>query len=177
MYIEGEPFEVTITAVAPIEGMSSVPVWAFTPAAFDLEAGALGERPVEQFLPLVPGQRLTTTIDLGSAIKKTEAFQERDFRLRFAAAEHLEEVNVKFLQAAERGIDFMTLPLQQLGDYDVVLQTVHGPIWLTLWGDIAPNHARNFLDLAYTLTVARNQAGHSASRIVRQEDELICDAM
>jgi len=150
MYIEGEPFRVTISAVAPIEGMSSVPVWALTPSAFELEGTALGARQAEQFVPMVPGQRLETSIDLGPAIARTAAFQNRNFRLRFGPDVHTEEVNVTFLAAAEKGIDFMTLPLQQLGDYDVVLQTVQGPIWLTIWSDIAPNHARNFLDLAYT---------------------------
>lgn len=150
MYIAGEPFKVTITAVAPVEGMSSVPVWAMTPSAFELEGTALGNRQVEQFVPLVPGQRLETTIDLGPAIAGSEAFQGRNFRLHFGPDEHSEEVSVTYLQAAEKGIEFMSLPLQQLGDYDVVLQTVQGPIWLTIWSDIAPNHARNFLDLAYT---------------------------
>jgi len=150
MYIEGEPFKVTITAVAPVEGMSSVPVWALTPSAFELEGAALGERQVEQFVPMVPGQRLQTTVDLGPAIERTEAFQDRNFRLSFGPDEHTEEVTVTYLQAAEKGIDFMSLPLQQLGDYDVVLQTIQGPVWLTIWSDIAPNHAPNCLDLAYT---------------------------
>lgn len=150
MYIEGEPFPVTITAVAPIEGMSAVPAWALTPAAFGLENTPLGERPTEQHVPMIPGQRIVTTIDLGPAIESVETFQKRDFRLSFAPADHLEEVRVTFLRAAEKGIDFMTLPDQQLGDYDVVLQTTQGPIWLTLWTELAPNHARNFLDLAYT---------------------------
>ncbi len=150
MYIEGEPFPVIITAVAPIEGMSSVPAWALTPAAFELEGTPLGERPAEQHVPLVPGQRIVTTIDLGPSIERIETFQERNFRLRFAPDEHLEELRITYLRAAEKGIDFMTLPDQQLGDYDIVLQTVYGPIWLTLWCELAPNHARNFLDLAYT---------------------------
>ncbi len=150
MYIEGEPYPVTITAVAPIEGMVTVPAWALTPAAFELEAGALGERPEEQFVPMIPGQRIVTTINLGPAIAQNEVFQDRDFRLRFAPDKHLEEVQVTFLRAAEKGIDFMTLPDPQLADYDVVLQTVQGPIWLTLWSEFTPNHARNFLDLAYT---------------------------
>ena len=63
MYIEGEPFPVTITAVAPIEGMSAVPAWALTPAAFGLENTPLGERPTDQHVPMVPGQRIVTTID------------------------------------------------------------------------------------------------------------------
>jgi peptidyl-prolyl cis-trans isomerase B (cyclophilin B) len=58
--------------------------------------------------------------------------------------------SIQWLRRAEKGIDFMTLPVEQLGDYQVVLATTSGFFWLELWPDVAPNHARNFLDLAYT---------------------------
>jgi cyclophilin family peptidyl-prolyl cis-trans isomerase len=58
--------------------------------------------------------------------------------------------DVTFLEAAEKGIDFMALPEAQLGDYDVVLRTSRGDIWLQMWADVAPSHVRNFLDLSYT---------------------------
>ena len=55
-----------------------------------------------------------------------------------------------FLEAAEKGIEFLALPQEQLDDYDVVLRTNRGPVWIHPWAEVAPNHVRNFLDLAYT---------------------------
>ena len=41
-------------------------------------------------------------------------------------------------------------PKEQLSNYQVVLDTSGGLIWLELWPDVAPNHVRNFLDLCST---------------------------
>jgi peptidyl-prolyl cis-trans isomerase B (cyclophilin B) len=53
-------------------------------------------------------------------------------------------------QAAEKGLDFMKMPLADLAQYRVVLETNRGTLEAEMWPDVAPNHVRNFLDLAYT---------------------------
>jgi peptidyl-prolyl cis-trans isomerase B (cyclophilin B) len=53
-------------------------------------------------------------------------------------------------QPAETGLDFMKMPLEQLAQYHVILETNQGAMEVEFWPDVAPNHVRNFLDLAYT---------------------------
>ncbi|MDA1265937.1 MAG: peptidylprolyl isomerase [Planctomycetota bacterium] len=149
MYIEGEPFQVTLSATVADAAAAAIPAWYLAPAAFGLDGSALGARPEGAFLSLVPGQTLNTSFDLAPAIRGSEAFKGRGFKLSFAGSSE-EPVEVIALSAAPRGMDFMTLPEEQLGDYQVVMQTLAGPLWFEFWPDIAPNHTRNFLDLAYT---------------------------
>ena len=146
MYIDGEPFVVTITATA--ETSSAVPAWSFSAAAFGIGGVPLGDRAEGAFVTLAAGQELTTTFDLAPALRE-QAPGARGFQLGFDAGAG-DPTQVTVLEAAPQGIDFMTLPAEQLDDYQVVLQTLAGPLWVELWSDIAPNHARNFLDLAYT---------------------------
>ena len=54
------------------------------------------------------------------------------------------------MQAADKGLDFMKMPVEELATYHVLLQTNRGDIELELWPDMAPKHVANFLDLAYT---------------------------
>ncbi len=53
-------------------------------------------------------------------------------------------------QAVEKGLNFMKMDVKDLANYRVVLQTNQGDIECEMWPDVAPNHVRNFLDLAYT---------------------------
>jgi peptidyl-prolyl cis-trans isomerase B (cyclophilin B) len=53
-------------------------------------------------------------------------------------------------EAAEKGLDFMKMTLADLAKYRVVLETNRGTMEAEMWPDVAPNHVRNFLDLAYT---------------------------
>jgi peptidyl-prolyl cis-trans isomerase B (cyclophilin B) len=54
------------------------------------------------------------------------------------------------MQAAEKGLDFTKMPLADLSKYRVVIETNRGAMEAEMWPDVAPNHVRNFLDLAYT---------------------------
>src|SRR6185295_18674200 len=54
------------------------------------------------------------------------------------------------MQAAEKGLDFMKMPLADLAGYRVVMETSRGNLEIQLWPDVAPNHVRNFLDLCYS---------------------------
>lgn len=148
VFVPGEPFVVEVDLVAP-KGGGSVPVWAVSAAAFELDGSSLGLRPAEVQIPLVGGQSIHTRLDLGRDIQQCPNLSGRDFRLTYAAVPGAPPASVYYLERAERGMDFMQLPRPQLPEYDVVLETVHGPIWIELWPDVAPNHVRNFLDLAY----------------------------
>jgi peptidyl-prolyl cis-trans isomerase B (cyclophilin B) len=53
-------------------------------------------------------------------------------------------------RAVEKGLDFLKLDARELAGFHVVLQTSQGEIEVELWPDVAPNHVRNFLELAYT---------------------------
>jgi peptidyl-prolyl cis-trans isomerase B (cyclophilin B) len=57
---------------------------------------------------------------------------------------------MKTSETAPKGLDFMKMPEQELGDYLVVLSTNQGDMVAELWPETAPGHVRNFLDLAYT---------------------------
>jgi len=149
IFVPGEPYPVELEVDTPPDG-GALPIWAVSASAFDLDGVSLGARGGEGKIPLSPGQTLRTTFDLEKAIVACSGFQGRDFRLAYAGIPGVEPRRVTFLERAERGIDFQQLPLPQLDDYDVVLQTSHGWIWLQLWPEVAPQHVRNFLDLAYT---------------------------
>src|SRR5882672_1938433 len=53
-------------------------------------------------------------------------------------------------QPAATGLDFMKIDAKELVNYHVVLNTNQGEMEFEMWPDVAPNHVRNFLDLAYT---------------------------
>jgi len=53
-------------------------------------------------------------------------------------------------QAAPAGLDFMKMPAGELSQYHVILETNQGDLEIEFWPEDAPNHVRNFLDLAYT---------------------------
>ncbi len=148
IYIEGEPFPVTIRVEVHGEDPVALPSWDFGPSAFSVGGTPLGERAGESFLTLAPGQVLETTFDLGATLEGLE-LKGRAVQIAFdpAGGDPREVVR---LQMAPQGIDFMTLPQEQLADYQVVMRTIAGPLWMELWPDVAPNHVRNFLDLAYT---------------------------
>lgn len=149
LYVEGEPFLAQVRIEAPLDRRTKIPAWALSSAGFRLDGSALGMGGAEDVVSLAPGQVLETTLDLAEVIRRSESFQGRDFRFEYVGVPGAEAIEVYYLERAERGIEFMQLPEAQLADYDVLLMTMHGPIWLELWTDIAPEHARNFLDLAY----------------------------
>ena len=147
MLIEGEPFEATVSIVC--NSAAGIPAWALSPAAFEIDGQPLVPREAEGTLNLAAGQRLTSTFDIGQALQAAPGFVPNGLALEFAFKEDA-TYPVQVLISAEMGIDFMTLPVEQLSDYQVVLMSIHGPIGLKFWTDVAPNHCRNFLDLAYT---------------------------
>jgi len=53
------------------------------------------------------------------------------------------------MQAAEAGLKFLEMPATELANFHVVMDTNQGEMEVEFWPDVAPNHVRNFLDLAY----------------------------
>ena len=149
LYLEDEAFEVTVSIHVSMEKALELPAWAFSAEAFTVGKKALGKRRANDKIKLMPGQSFTTTVDLAPLMAELK-FDAKDFSVGWSGTKKVETQSVMWLEAAEKGIDFMTLPEEQLVDYQVALQTNRGLIWLDLWPDVAPNHVRNFLDLSYT---------------------------
>lgn len=145
--LEGEPWRVTIDVVVGPEREVELPLWVLSGAAIEIEGRPAPAR-TEGKLVLAPLQRLSTTVDLSARLAERGAEDPSTFTVRHGHGG--DPLSVRWLRRAEKGIDFMTLPVEQLTDYQVVLSTTSGFLWLELWSDVAPNHARNFLDLAYT---------------------------
>ena len=149
LYLEGEPFPVTLTVQAPQGEFLELPTWSFTAEAFQLGKRALGPRRSRDPLRLHPEQTISTTVDLAPLIAELE-LDPAPFEITWAGIKDIPAKAVLWLEAAEKGIEFMELPTAQLADYEVALQTNRGLIWIKLWPDVAPDHVRNYLDLAYT---------------------------
>jgi peptidyl-prolyl cis-trans isomerase B (cyclophilin B) len=145
--VEGEPWRVDIEVIVGAERPVELPLWALTSVALELDARPPGER-IPGTLALSPLQRVTTSLDLSTMLASRAPEVPSVFSIRHGLGG--EPRSIQWLRRAEKGIDFMTLPAEQLVDYQVVLSTTAGFMWLELWPDVAPNHTRNFLDLAYT---------------------------
>jgi len=144
-YIAGKPYEVEVQIRAP-EGGAVVAGWLLTPSAFTVDGLPLAPRDDQRTFQLPAGFTISGTIDLAEQL-----LIAKDFNLGYASEMLGEEpLSVRVLQAAPEGLDFMTMPVEQLSEYNVLLQTNAGNILVEVWPDIAPNHARNFLDLSYT---------------------------
>ena len=148
-YIAGEDYVVHISIDVP-KGAAEVPLWACTPAAITVNGQPLSkDRPAG--LSIAPGGGMKATINLSAVKGFNELVGGKEFKIGYAK-EILEneEKGVTFMQAAEKGLDFMTMPVEELSKYHVVLQTNKGDMEVEFWPDVAPNHVRNFLDLSYT---------------------------
>ena len=149
LYIVGEPFLVDVRAAASGERDSKLDARLMSPAGFTANGKSLGDRDSKTDLTILPGQSVETTIDLSPLIAERFEDDHGDFRLSFVGTKE-DPIEVTWLDRAERGINFMEMPIEQVGEYQVVLFTSAGPVHVELWEDVAPNHVRNFLDLCYT---------------------------
>ena len=141
-YVKGEPFVVQVTYTANEEG-ATLAAWQFGPSMFDVDGKPLGERDDDASVPLGAGATVMIEMDLAGLLAERKSFA---LGLAGAATEPLQ---VSAFQPAPEGLDFMQLPEDRLRGYGVLLQTSRGPMLLELRPDLAPNHVRNFLDLAY----------------------------
>jgi len=150
LYIDGVPFEISVTVTAPADG-APVAGWMLTPSAFTVNGKPLGERTGTEVVSLAAGSTLELKYDLAPAISASGLVATENFDLAYAK-EYLEAAatKVEVLNPAPAELNFMEMPLEQLDDYWVVLVTNQGAMVAEFWPDIAPNHVRNFLDLSYT---------------------------
>jgi peptidyl-prolyl cis-trans isomerase B (cyclophilin B) len=116
-----------------------------TPGAFSIDGVPLAKREESGTLTLPGGFKLEGDLDLGPYLGNQSQFQ-----LRFAPeVAETKPVEVRALSAAPEGLNFMTMPVEELSKYLVLLQTNRGDILVRMWPHIAPEHSRNYLDLSY----------------------------
>jgi cyclophilin family peptidyl-prolyl cis-trans isomerase len=144
-FVEGLPYQVELEIEAP-EGGAAVPAWVLTPAAFTADGKVLAERGGTGSMDLPAGFKVSGRLDLSTALGS-----RKDFELACVIeGAEAKPVKVSVMKGAPQGLDFMKLPVDQLAQYAVLLHTNRGDILVKTWPDVAPEHARNFLDLAYT---------------------------
>ncbi|HVS19997.1 MAG TPA: peptidylprolyl isomerase [Planctomycetota bacterium] len=144
-FVAGLSYEVQIDVEAP-EGGTVVASWLFSPAAFTVDGKPLSKREDRGTLQLPAGFKISGRLDLGPHLKPGKSF-----KLGFATdISDGEPIEVQLLELAPDGLDFMAMPIDQLSKFNVLLRTNRGDIVVKVWPDVAPNHARNFLDLTYT---------------------------
>ncbi len=145
VFVGGSKFEVTIEITAP-EGGAKLANWMLSPAAFTIDGLPYPEKRDTTPINLPAGFSVSGKIDLSPTLKAT-----RDFELGLspeiakAAAQ-----KIQFVEAAPKGLDFMSMPVGELSNWNVMLITTSGNLRLEFWPEVAPNHVHNFLDLAYT---------------------------
>ena len=159
VWVEGQPFVVTLE----VEGgrtASSIATWLLTPSAFTLDGKPLTQRDDQPSLPLPAGARLQFTYDLSPALRpaleassasataSAASPMSRRLKLDYAPGyAQGEPILVDWYSLADQRLDWLSMPLEKLNTFGVVLETRHGPMVFELWPDVAPNHVRNFLDL------------------------------
>ncbi len=145
-YVQGQAYKVQITITAPKDG-TVVANWLLSEAAFTVDGKALGKRDDTGTFTLPPGFVIDGALDLSPHLGDVKG----SFKLGYATEiVDTPAVEVKRIEAAPSGLNFMDMPVDQLDDYHVVLLTNRGTIEVKFWPDVAPNHVRNFLDLSYT---------------------------
>jgi len=117
---------------------ASVPAWAMEASAFTLNGKPLGGKRGEGSIELLPNTRFSIDLDLAPVLAKAEGFDGKDFKLGYAK-EFLggEEKGVRVMQAAEKGLDFMKMPVEELSNYHVIMSTNQGDMEIECWPDVA----------------------------------------
>jgi peptidyl-prolyl cis-trans isomerase B (cyclophilin B) len=148
-YMGSGEFMVQVVLTAPKEG-ATVPSWVMEASAFTVNGKPLGEQKESGAIRLLPNAKFSIELDLAPVLAKVEGIG-KDFKIGYAK-EILgsEEKGVRVMQTAEKGLDFMKIPVEELSKYHVIMSTNQGEMEIEFWPDVAPNHVRNFLDLSYT---------------------------
>ena len=144
LHVAGEPFKVRLLVEAPADG-ATLEAWQVTSSAFTVDGKQLGERGAESAMTLAANEKKTVEVDLGPKLPATG-----DFELAWNGQP---ATKVRSLEAAPKGLKFMdeaSVPTADLAKYWALLRTNRGDILVEFWPDVAPNHVRNFLDLAST---------------------------
>ena len=146
MFIAGQPYKAHVDITSP-DGGTVVANWLLSPSAFTVDGKQLAKREEGGTINLPAGFHVTGDVDLSPYLKPGAAF-----KLGYATdVSDAKPVDVTLYEVAIAGLDFMDaakMPVAELSKYFVQLRTNRGEILLKLWPDVAPNHVRNFLDLA-----------------------------
>ena len=150
-WLDGDPFPVHVDITVPKDG-AAVPSTMLEPSGFMLNGKPIGEsQGSAQTIHLAPGMKISVDLDLGPMIASSKGFEGKSFKLGYGKGiGDAQEIEVSYMPAAEKGLDFMKMPVADLSKYHVVMETNRGTMEIELWPDVAPNTVRNFLDLCYT---------------------------
>jgi peptidyl-prolyl cis-trans isomerase B (cyclophilin B) len=149
VYAEGSAFPVSVEIVAAADG-SKVDSWLLNEGAFTLNGKSLVKHGTDTVM-LPPGTKMSFSFDLGPAIAAAKAYNGKAFKLDFDGKYFKgETLKIQVAKPAPKGLDFMEVPLEELGNYEVLMETNRGLMWMEFFPENAPNHVRNFLDLCYT---------------------------
>jgi peptidyl-prolyl cis-trans isomerase B (cyclophilin B) len=145
----GAEFPVHIVLTAPKEG-AKPPAYLLDGSAFTVNGKPLVDAKTEGSFTLLPNAQLSLDIDLG-ALLAAKGAEGAELKIGYAKDYFQgDEKAVGVMQAAEKGLDFMKMPVEDLSKYHVLMSTNRGDMEIEFWPDVAPNHVRNFLDLSYT---------------------------
>jgi peptidyl-prolyl cis-trans isomerase B (cyclophilin B) len=146
----GAEFPVHIVMTAPKEG-AKPPAYLLDGSAFTVNGKPLVDARTEGSFTLLPNAQLSLDIDLGVLLAASKGVEGAEIKIGYAKDYFQgEEKAVGVMQAAEKGLDFMKMPVEDLSKYHVLMSTNRGDMEIEFWPDVAPNHVRNFLDLCYT---------------------------
>ena len=144
IFVAGQPFMVELVYEAG-EGGSALEAWRLGPGAFEANGEPIASRDATGKIELPKGSSMSLRLDLSSYLEG-----DADFQLALAGAGADAAKSVSVFGAASEELNFMEMPVEELGNYVVLLQTNQGPMMVEFWPDVAPNHVRNFLDLSAT---------------------------
>lgn len=142
LWVRGEGFRVEVSYTAGAAG-GTLEAWQLSAAAFEAGGKPLAERSNTASLALGPGDRLELDLDLSAALQA----QRFGFELSLHAGRGSAQ-QVHLLEPLGTELDFMGAPLEQLGQYLVLMRTTQGAMLFELWPEVAPQHVRNWLDLS-----------------------------
>lgn len=146
-YVVGYPYKVTVQLEPAEDG--SFDSLLLGPGGFTLNGKPLTGGKKGKQLQLPPGSQLTVAFDLGPQIAELAAHEGGSFVLAHVlSAEEAEPMTVSVLEAASKDVDYMNIDASELAVFQVLMQTIHGDMLIEFWPDVAPDHVRNFLDLA-----------------------------
>lgn len=146
-FVAGAKYEIEIE-IAAKGGEVTVESWMLTPQAFTVDGMPVPGAKQKGSVTLPAGFKVVGKVDLGGV----QGFApKREFSLQLSPdVGATSAVKVGFVEGVPTGLDFMKMPVEELADYGVLLMTTSGNMRLEVWPDVAPNHARNYLDLAYS---------------------------
>jgi peptidyl-prolyl cis-trans isomerase B (cyclophilin B) len=129
---------------APAEG-GVIDSWKVTASAFALDGKSVLPRGKGSTIELAPGETRSYEVAIRPGPEVRGEFE--------LAWDTQAPRRVRMLEPAPKETKFMdaaALPAAELARYWVLLATNRGDMLVELWPEVAPNHARNFLDLAHT---------------------------